>query len=64
MLWQIYYGRYMTADILRQIRYGRYIVYDKNCHNLKKLQRLRLSIAASESPCCNASLVGRPWALL
>ena len=64
ILQQVYYGRYITADILRQIHYGRYIAYHKNGHISTNVQRQKLSIAASESACCNASPQGLLWTVL
>ena len=64
ILRQIYYGRYITATILRQIRYGRYIAYHKNGHISTNVRRQKLSIAASESACCNASPQGLPCTVL
>ena len=51
----LYSSRYMTADILRQIHPSRYIAHNKNNHVSTNVQRRKLSIAASESLCCNAS---------
>ena len=51
VLWQIYYGNYSIADVY----YGRYIAYHKNVHISTRVQRQKLSIAAPESVCCNAS---------
>ena len=43
------------ADILRQVHDGRYIASNKNGHISTNVQRQKLSDAASESVCCNAS---------
>jgi hypothetical protein len=65
ILQQVYYGRYITADILRQIHYGRYVAYHhKDGHISTNFQRQKLSIAASESACCNASPQGLLWTVL
>ena len=56
MMADIYNSRHISADRLRQIHYGRYIAYHKNGHISTNAQRQKLSIAASESVCCNASL--------
>ena len=41
--------------------YGGYIAYHKNSHISTNVQRQKLSIAACELACCNASPQGRPW---
>ena len=51
VLRQIYYGLNITAHIYIYI----YIAYDKNGHISTNVQRQKLSIAASESACCNSS---------
>ena len=52
------------ANISWQVHYGRYIESNKHGHILTNFQRQKLSIAASESACCNASLVAPPWPLV
>ena len=52
---QTYYGRYITADRLRQIHYARNVAYNNKKRHISNSQRQKLSACYDPSP------QGLPW---